>query len=313
MLLINLILYFLSFFIIWKISGFLVKTIGGLAKLLQISSFTFSFFVLGMLTSLPEIAVGLNAIADNNPQIFVGNLIGGIIVIFLLIIPLFAVIGNGVNLNHQLTNKNLFLILTVALTPIFLAGDQQLNFYEGILLIILCLGVFYFLDKRQSLIEKIENKFQSQKTALLQNIFLVIVGIGVIFLLSHFLVEQTIYFANYLRISSFVISLIILALGTNLPELSIGLYSLFRGQKEIAFGDYLGSAIANCLILGCLTIFNRAEIVIENHILQRLLFTVLGLTMFYFFAQSKNNLSRFEGILLLFIYFLFIGFEIIVR
>src|SRR3546814_1257025 len=70
-----------------------------LAKKIHISSFAFSFFVLGILTSIPEMAVGLNAISQNRPEIFVGNLLGSIIILFLVIIPLLALV-NGRSEDH---------------------------------------------------------------------------------------------------------------------------------------------------------------------------------------------------------------------
>src|SRR4030042_5741949 len=98
--------YFLSFFVIWYGAGLIISAVDKISKKSNISKFAVSFFILGLLTSTPELAVGINSIADHDPEIFVGNLLGGIIVIFLLIVPILAIMGNGIKLAHQLNSKN---------------------------------------------------------------------------------------------------------------------------------------------------------------------------------------------------------------
>ncbi len=270
MLIFRIIFYLLSFIIIWLASGLVVSAVDKFTKLLKISAFAFSFFVLGILTSLPEIAVGTNSIIEKTPQIFIGNLIGGVIVIFLFIIPFYAFLGNGIKLNHQLSGKNLLLILIVSIAPAFLIADKRITTYEGIFLIILYLLVFYFIEKKQHLIEAIEDKFAKQEVEIFKNLFQILVGVIIIFFSSRYLVEQTIFFADLLKISPFVISLLVLAMGTNLPELSVGLRSILSGKKEIALGDYLGSAAANCLIFGSLTVLFRTILTIASKLLMNL-------------------------------------------
>src|SRR3990167_7451898 len=105
MLLIDILLFSVAFLLIWIGSGLIVSSTGKFAQKLRLSSFAFSFIFLGLLTSAPEFSVGLQSIADGNSEVFVGNLIGGIAVIFLLVIPLLAVFGKGINLKNELSNS----------------------------------------------------------------------------------------------------------------------------------------------------------------------------------------------------------------
>jgi len=269
---IRIILYLLSFVVIWKSAGLIVEAADNFSRLLKISRFAFSFFILGILTSMPEIAVGANSIIEKNPQIFVGNLVGGVIVIFLLIIPLYAIFGNGIKLNHQLNNKNLLLILLVSIAPSFLISDKQATIFEGIFLILLYFFAFYTIEKKQHFVEAVESKFLKKETDFVKNFLRIIIGVGIIFLASRFLVDQTIFFANLFKISPFVISLVVLSLGTNLPEFSIGIRSILLGKKDIAFGDYMGSAAANSLIFGSLVLINKTTVVISDNFLPRFIF-----------------------------------------
>ncbi|NMB84131.1 sodium:calcium antiporter [Candidatus Roizmanbacteria bacterium] len=310
---IRIILYLACFVFIWFGSGLIVRSVDKFSRRLKISSFAVSFFVLGILTSIPELAVGITSVVDRKPEIFVGNLIGGVIIIFLLIIPTLAILGNGIKLSHNLNKKNLLLSLLVVAAPAFLISDQKVTVFEGVLMVFLYITLFYFIEKKKGLIETVEQKFIQEEKMLFIDLFNVLSGIAIIFLSSNFIVSQTIYFSSMIKISPFFISLIILSLGTNLPELSVGIRSIRSGKKDIAFGDYIGSAAANTLFFGLLTLVNRGDITIPNHFLLRFVFIAVGLFMFYIFSRSKHDISRHEGLALLSVYVLFLLIEIFVR
>lgn len=309
---ISIFLYLLSFIFIWYGSGLIVSSIDTFARKLRISSFALSFFVLGIFTSVPEISVGINSILKKDPEILVGNMIGGVIVIYLLLIPVLAIIANGIKLNHQLNNKNLLLSIVVCLAPAFLISDGVISLFEGVLLILLYITLFYSIEKNQGILEAVERKFEHPDGSDLWYVGKIIMGTGIVFFSGKYIVDKTIFFSNVLNISPFLISLIVLSLGTNLPELSIGIRSLFSGKKDIALGDFLGSAAANTLILGVLTVFNGSNIIIPNHFFQRFFLMFIGLALFYLFARSKRDISRIEGVGLLYIYLLFLCIEIII-
>src|SRR3989304_7537710 len=94
----NIFIYLASFVALWIGAGLIIKSIGGFSNHLRLSPFSISFFFLGLLTSIPEIAVGFSAVSQGTPEIFVGNLLGGITVIFLFIIPILAILGRGIKL-----------------------------------------------------------------------------------------------------------------------------------------------------------------------------------------------------------------------
>lgn len=306
---VNGLLYILSFVFIWLGAGLIVRSIDKYAKRLHISSFAASFFILGFLTSTPEIAVGLSSIIEKDPEIYVGNLIGGVIIIFLFIIPVLAIFGKGISLSHQLSKKNLLLSLTVCAAPAFLILDNKVTVFEGLLLIIFYIILFYVIGNKKGIINNIENKFLHSDKDDLKYLAKIILGVIIVLVASRFIVNETMYFSKILNISPFFISLIMLSLGTNLPELSVGIRSLSSGKKEIAFGDYIGSATTNTVIFGILTVINRNDVVIQDHFFRRIIFIVVGLGLFYFFSRSKNNISRSEGFILLLIYVLFLIVE----
>jgi cation:H+ antiporter len=303
--------YIVSFLIIWYCSGIIIKSIENLAHRFKISPFTMSFFVLGLLTSIPEFSIGINSIINKTPDIFVGDLLGASLIIFIFIIPLLAVFGGGVKLVHQLSENNLIFSLLVVAAPVFLIADNVLTRTEGVFLILIYIILFYFIEKKQGLMGlHIPKKELFFKNISLDAVELLLASL-VIFLASRYIVTQTVYFSTQLKVSEFIISLIVLSIGTNLPEISLAVKSIINGKNEIALGDYLGSAAANSLFFGIFTLFNGKRVYLNIYSFRIMFLTLLGLGAFFVFARSKRDISKKEGLILLSIYLLFIVWQII--
>jgi cation:H+ antiporter len=307
---INSLLYLLAFFLIWIGSGLIVSSIDRFSKRLKLSRFIMSFVILGLLTSTPEFAVGLQAIADHDPEIFVGNLLGGIPVLFLLVIPLLAILGNGINLKHELGKKTLLFALAVILAPSILVLDKRVSNPEGIVLIVLYLILVFVVQKRHGLFDKDNSLALDIKAYSYKDVLKILLGIGIVFVSSNIIVDKTMYFANVFNISAFYIGLIAISIGTNLPELSLAVRSVISGKKDVAMGDYLGSAAVNTLLFGVFTLLHAGEVITMNGFLITFLFIAAALVLFYIFVQSKNIISRKEGLVLFGVYILFVVIEL---
>lgn len=307
----KIIIYLISFVAIWFGAGLIVNSIEHLSSKLKLSTFAVSFFILGILTSIPEFAVGLTAISQKNSEIFVGNLLGGIPIIFFFIIPLLAILGNGITLKHDLSSENMKYTLIVIAAPFILITDRQVSIFEGCVLILLYVVLFYFIEKKHGIFDKSNSKVLQLKSYSLMDILKVMAGIGLVFTSGNIIVRDTVYFSEFFHISPYYISLIYLSLGTNLPEISLAIRSVISGKKDVAFGDYMGSAAANTLLFGIFTVLTGGEVVTANNFIFTFFFICIGLTVFYFFSKSNKDISRKEGLLLLCLYIIFVYFEVL--
>lgn len=302
--------YVLAFAAIWFGAGLIIKSVDRVAHKLRISSFAISFFILGLLTSIPETAISINAVMDHTPEIFVGTLMGGTVVMFLFIIPVLAILGKGVKLNHDLDAKNLIGLLAVIAAPGLVILDHKVTNFEGIFLVV-CYGIiFYVLQRKHGFLDKQDTETLSTKMYSFLDLAKVALGIAIVFVSSQFIVNQTLMYARLFDFSAFYLSLIVLSLGANLPELSIAVRAIISGKKDIAFGDYLGSAAANTLLFGIFTLINDGEVFTFNSFLVTFIFILSGLGLFFFFSRSKKDISRKEGFVLLAIYVAFVIYEI---
>lgn len=308
----QILIYAISFILVWISAGLVVGSVNELSKSWKLPGFVVSFFLLGIITSLPEFAIGLISILEDRPVIMAGNLLGGVIVLFLFIIPLLGVIGNGVKIPIQLDKKQLVFTLIVAIAPAFLTADQKIESWEAVFLIVLYLSLFLFFSFQNSLLEKAKNSLTRRKNKGLKHIFKIIVGVIILILSSNQIVDSTLFFANIMTISPFFVSLIVVSIGTNVPEISIIFRAISTNKKDVALADYLGSASTNTLLFGLLTLIYGQTIFLPNHFLQRFAFLSLGLILFYVFSRSKNILSRKESMFLLLLYLSFVIFEILI-
>lgn len=309
----NILIYLISFFVIWAGSGLIVSSVNKLSHRLHIPIFFISFVILGFLTSIPEIAVGLSSVSSNNPGIFVGNLLGGIPIIYLLIIPLLAIFGNGIKLSNSLSKGSIVLSLITAISPFLVVLDGKVNNFEGLALIAVYLVVVVILQKSSGVFRGKNSNFFTIKSYSFFDIIKILVGTGLVLVSSNIIVSKTFYFSQEFNVAPFYISLIVLSLGTNLPEITLAIRSVFSGRKDIAFGDYLGSACVNVFLFGLFTIMTPTPVLHVDNFLTMFIIVAIGLFLFYQFSKTKHTISQKEGFILLLVYIIFVVVELLPR
>jgi cation:H+ antiporter len=301
--------FLIAFAFLWVGSGIAVGSIVSISRSLRISSFLVSFFMLGVFTSITEIMVGINAFIEGSPEIFVGNLIGSSAVIFVFIIPIVAILGNGVSLNHSFSFKDLVSAILVVGMPALLTLDNRVGTIDALICIVMYVYFAFLMNQKSSSLDKISH-INIRQSTLLINILKIVVAIILVFAGSNILVEQTEMAGKFFGISPFVVSVLLVSLGTNIPETSIAIRSLFVKRKDIAFGNYVGSAAFNSLELGILSFLYKSPVPADGSNYSVIVFLV-GLILFLYFVKSRNTISRQEGSILLLMYLLFVAFELL--
>jgi cation:H+ antiporter len=305
--LINILWFLIGFAVLAKSSELVMAGVENFSQNSKISKFASSFFILGVLTSLSEMSVGLNAVIEKKPDVFVGNLIGASFVIMMLIIPLLAIFNKGVNLKDHLSPSKLACFLILIISPSLVLLDGTVSYYDAFLLLFLCGAFFYMFQKDASVLESLKAK--KDKRELGKSILKITIGAVLIFIASKLLVDSTIYFAAFFNIPSFLISLILLSVGTNIPELTIAFKSVKKKVPEIAFGDYIGSSTINVLLFALLTLLHGPFAVAASGFNITFFILIAGYALFFIFGRTKNRISPLEGLLLLLVYVIFLSFQ----
>jgi len=109
--------------------------------------------------------------------------------------------------------------------------------------------------------------------------------------------------ARFLRLSEYVISFILIALATSLPELSVGVNSAILGIPELSLGDIIGTNIVNfSLILGVVAIVgSNVELKDYHHFKKNRPFILLAM-LAPLLLILDGVLSRIDGVILILLF-----------
>ena len=275
-------------------------------KKLNISLFAIGVVIVAGGTSLPELASSINAVINNHADLAVGAVVGSNIANLILVMAATTVILPITNITKNQINQAWINIgLGIAL---ILMSFLYFNYIFGIVSMTLLILIMYLQFKKGSL--DLEEMDKNEYSTLLSIILIVL---GIIFLIygSELFVNSAIGIANYYNISEAVIGLSIIAFGTSLPELVVGIISALKRKVDFALGNILGSNIYNVLgVLGISSFFgtfSMPEIIAKQDLFFMLLITLIILG-FMFFSKKIGRIYGSMGLILYacYMYFIFI-------
>lgn len=278
---------------------------------LGMSPFVVGVFIVAIGTSLPELVASLIAVSNGTSEIVAGNVLGANAANLLLILGAVsvAVPSGRILLGEQYLFIDLHFLLGSVLALGTAMADGMITRVEGALLLLAyVVYVAYLLaEGRTGSAEQVmEERFPESNTRRWRDV-LVLLGGGVAI---YFTGDQTVSalerVAADLAISPAVASVTILALGTTLPELAVSVAAARRGLASLAVGNILGSCIFNALtVTGAGAVLGGIAVPAD---LRRfaLPFVAASSLLFYLLTQDKR-VSRWEGLLFLVLFLLFIG------
>lgn len=296
------------FFLLGKAADLVIVNIRIIAEKLGIKVF-FLGLILGAFTSLPELAVGINAAIDGLPTVSIGNLTGGVFLLFSLVLGAGIILNRNIEATERLSS--LLLIFSYFLIPLFLGLTGMLYPWQGLFLIGLYFALVYYLYHRQRhhIITSDGVALRNEKA--LKNIFLLMVGVALVILFSNLIIKFTETLLSQMQVRPFVIGLILFSVGTNLPEIVVMLKAWRRKVKDLSLSNLIGSGLANTCIFGFLILFKPVSIGIDFSYWILLIFSAFLFAIIMIFYKTGRNLSRTEGIALVGIYFIFIFIELL--
>ena len=278
----------------------LVRGGSGLAAWLGIRPMVVGLTVVSLGTSVPELAVGIDAAVTGSPGLAVGNIVGTNLVNVLLILGLSALLIPVV-FQHQTLVFDLPAMTVAALALLLLSLDGTLTRVDGLLLLAGAVAYTWALLRlsRRDAAEEPATAGVDDKPPPrpLRHAIALLVGMGVIVLGADLLVEGAVSGAEQLGISEAVIGLTVVAIGTSAPELVTTLLSTYRGDREIAIGNLLGSSIYNIVfVLGLTVLVAPRGVPVPDEVLTAdlLLMTAVAVVCVPVFV-SGARINRVEG------------------
>jgi cation:H+ antiporter len=298
----DLLLLLVLFVVLGWSADFTVKNIKYIGAVFKIRLFVFGI-ILGLVTTLPELSLGINATIDNAAVLSVGNILGGIIVMIGLILGVGLIFNNNTPTDGRLSY--LIPVSFVILLPIILGFDGYYSFLDGFLMIIFYIGLIFYLYRLNHLRHHSHIEIENVDK-LTQAVFFAILGVFGILISSHWIVDVTLDLLNYIEVSQLIVGLIVFSIGTNLPEIGIAVSSLRKKTSELSLSHLISSAFTNILVLGVLVLFKPIIFNVDINFWLTAVFVFIILLLFGIFYYSDKNMSRREGIILFSIYVLFV-------
>jgi len=256
---VNLILLFIGLALLIFGAEIIIRGSISLGKKLKVSLFAIGVVIVAGGTSLPELASSINAVITNHSDLAVGAVIGSNIANLILVMAATSFLIPISNINQNQINQA-WINIGLAIILIFMSYFiLSFNYLFGILSICL-LFLIMFMQIKQGSLDVSEVKEKGDYSLFISITF--IVG-GIILLIygSDLFVESAINIANQLNIPEAIIGVSLVAFGTSLPELVVGMLSAIRRKVDFALGNVLGSNIYNVLgVLGVSSFFGNFSI-----------------------------------------------------
>ena len=275
-------------------------------KKLNISLFAIGVVIVAAGTSLPELASSINAVLNNHSDLALGAVVGSNIANLILVMAATTIIVPITNItNNQINQAWINIALGICL---IIMSYFYFNYLFGIISLIALTLIMYFQIKKGSIIV---DDIDKDEYSIFISLILIIFGIIFLIYGSDLFVNSAINLAKKLQVSEAVIGLSLIAFGTSLPELVIGIMSALKRKVDFALGNILGSNIYNVLgVLGISSFFGNfgmPEILARQDLYFMLLITFVILVFMLIFKK----LGRLYGsvgitLYLAYIYYIFI-------
>lgn len=286
-----------------------------IAKKFKLPEILIGATVVSIGTTLPEVMVSATGALQGNGAIAYGNAIGSIICNTALVSAItIAVSPSNVNKKDLILPTIFFSITTLIYCIISYTTGY---FSRTIGLVLLGLFVLYMILQVKNALKDTSDKSSNSDTddvLIRRPIIMMIAGAGFIAIGARLLVDNGIELATILGVPDSVIGLTFVALGTSLPELITAIQSLIKGHGLLSLGNIIGANLFNLILVSGMAITLNPFAIPSTKVLFGynsslildipVMVSVMSILLIPAFLKEK--LYRWQGILLLCIYTLFI-------
>ncbi len=313
------ILFIIGFVLLIRGADFLVEGSSSIARRLKISDLVIGLTVVAFGTSSPELFVNTIASAQGNAAIAVGNIVGSNIANIFLILGISAVVF-PLAVEKSVVLKGIPLSFFAALLLGVLANDKlidkdmssHLTRIDGFVFIFFFIIFLYYSFGAAKTIEGVKEHAPEKQYGMVKASILIILGLGGLVLGGKWIVDGAVNLASSLGISQTFVGLTVVAAGTSLPELATSAVAAYKKNVEIAVGNVVGSNIFNIFfVLGVSSVIKPLPFQMKQNIDISVMVFANLILFISMFSGKKRLVDRWEGILFILLYALYITFLVI--
>ena len=291
-----------GFILLVKGADVMVTSAVQIAVKLKIPQSIIGATFIGFGTSAPELFASTGAALNGNLSLGIGNIIGSNIANSLLVVAvLYLFIDSSYNKKINLNPTSSFWMMVV--TTVFVSSYMLINEFPlilGVTLLILVIAITYRLvneeaiEDEEYLEEPTSNVWPKAILSLLATIY------G-----SSLVVDNAIELAELFGISSIIIGVTVVALGTSLPEVAGTIAAARMKKPDIVFGNIFGSNLFNIALVGGASIILQPGTIESDVSIQMFMMYFVSLVVIII-SRSTVKKSPLVGYSMLAAYALFI-------
>ncbi len=304
----NLFIFLVALLMIARGATLATQYAGRIAQGLRLSKYTVGFLIIAVISILPETFVAINAALRDVPELGLGMLLGSNVADLTLIFALVVLLtGRSLRVEQKILKQHLLYPL-ILLVPIVLGLDGHFSRFEGAALILLGF-IFYYLALKS---EERSEELELRKKDRFMNILMLCLGLGALLAGSYFIVSSGSALGLAWGISPALIGLLVVALGTTMPELFFAVTSVKQHSDSLAVGDLLGVVLADAtIVIGLIALLNPFDFP-KTTIYIGGVFMVAASFILFNFMRSGKMVTKKEALSLIVFWITFVLVEFIV-
>ena len=289
--------------LIWGADKFVLGA-SGLARNLGVPQLTIGLTIVAFGTSAPEIFSSAFSAWEGKPKLAIGNALGSNLFNIGLALGIAAMV-RPLKPAESLIHKEIPALLLVTLASGAMLSDLYVGFFDAIVLMLITAYFGYRLfrnpgRRKDGEIQQVEELPNWQAAAYLT------LGLVLLILSAEALVYAASSVALALGVSTAVVGLTVIALGTSLPELAASITCVLKRHDDLAIGNIVGSNILNLLVVlpfpGLLSSGSIEKELFYRDFTSVLILTLLLSYFCYRSVKGNHRIGRFSGALFLLIY-----------
>ncbi len=304
----NLFYFGLSLLLVLHSANLSVEYASGLAHTFKLPRYAVGFLIIAIISIIPETSISIVSALQGVPSFALGMLFGSNVADLTLIFAIvIARTAGGIKVSARIMENNKWYISLLAL-PIILGLDGVYSRLDGALLIVSGLFFYARMLKRNHFLRRSTEYIPQRRLT----IFNLATSTTVLLIGSYLTVKYGVLFAESIQISPIFIGMLVVGLGTTLPELFFSLHAIKQKTDDLALGDILGTVISDAtIVVGILALIHPFAFP-PNIVYVTGIFMVFALLILLAFMRSGRILTKIEGIALFLFYLLFVFTEYMV-
>lgn len=309
------VLLILGLFILISSANVLVAGASSIAKKFNIPNLVIGLTVVSFGTSFPELIINVLAGYNGQSDLAVGNVLGSNIVNILLVIGVSAMVRPLAVQNNTVKYEIPFSIMAILVLFVLSndilfngASESVLSRSDGIILMTFFLIFMYYTFIIGKIGSQQDEGHQVKTFPGWKSVLYVLGGVAGLYFGGLLIVDNATVIAQDLGLSEATIGILVIALGTSLPELATSVVAAYKGNADMAVGNVVGSNIFNVFfVLGMGVTLNPIQfnVILNNDILVVLIASIL---LFVFvFTRKGRQIDRVEGGIFIVLYISYVA------